>query len=140
MDERVKYVATIVSEVTGVSVENIMGKKRTREYANAKVMLCKALNDCFKMGVSDQERNGLGDHSTIIYRLKVWDNHYSMESDFRHDYNTIKNSILTDNIRVTEMADLKREEALCEARLRLIRSKIAGFTTPTHRDEFHVAS
>ena len=138
MDERIKYTLEIVSEITGVPVHHIIGKVKRREYANARTMLSKALKECFNIGVSEQEANGLCNHSTVTHRMKKWDEFYSTEADFRHDYNTIKAAINVNNPNIINITALLQEEAVLVARLKLVRSKIEKATVVTQRDEFHV--
>lgn len=73
-----------VSDVMGITLEQIKSKSRLRVYVTARFLICHYLRKYTKMSLKDIGRViGNRDHSTVLYQLEQYDNLMLYDHDFR---------------------------------------------------------
>lgn len=78
-------VIEIVATECGVTLEEIVSKKRSRKFAETRHILCKSLRDKCKMNVSRIGKMiGGRDHTTAIHSIRVYDDLYNTDENFRN--------------------------------------------------------
>lgn len=83
-------IINITSEVTGISVEGIMGSRRYREYSEARFIAIYFIRDKFNDTISGIGRLFSRDHSTIIHAIETTKDLIVLNRTFKTKFNSVK--------------------------------------------------
>lgn len=90
----IEDVFQIVQEECGVTIEEILSKKKTRTIAEARHIIAKCLRDKCKLGVSKiGELLSKRDHTTAIHSINVYNDLYETNDVFRDTANRVNAKI-----------------------------------------------
>jgi chromosomal replication initiation ATPase DnaA len=86
-------VMNIISKEIGVSVNTILSKCRESDCVTARKIYYKILKLGFKQNYSQIAREMGKDHTTILWNIDKFNDHYKTEEDFREVSDRIFNSV-----------------------------------------------